>query len=344
MVLNRYGGDENMKFLQVGLGSMGKRRIRNLQYLKAGEIIGFDIRDDRRKEAADKYKVRTFDDFDKAMAENPDVFIISTGPAAHMKYAIIAAKNNKHFFTEANVLDEKMDELIELCKGKKIVAAPSCTMRFHMAVRKIKEFVDNNVIGKLLAFTYHSGQYLPDWHPWEDYRKFYVGKRESGACRELTPYELEWLTWIFGGIDTISCFKGKQTKLDVDIDDTYQIILKFKNGIFGHMLIDVISRVHRRVFRLLGEEGVVEWDWDTKRVKVFRAKDKKWEEYPAEEGKPEKGYIIGEKIYIDEMDHFVKAIKGELKYIYSFEEDKKVLSLLYAAEKSSNKGIHVKLS
>jgi predicted dehydrogenase len=333
-----------MKFLVIGLGSMGKRRIRNLQYLKAGEIIGFDPQEDRRKEAEEKYKIRTFRDFEKAMAENPDALVISTPPDLHMKYAIIAARRNKHFFTEASVVDEGMEELISSIKDKKIVAAPSCTMRFHPAMKKIKELVDKGTIGKPLAFTHHCSQYLPDWHPWEDYRKFYVAKRATGAAREIMPFELVWLTWAFGDVDTISCFKGKLSKLDVDIDDTYQLILKLKSGVLGHILIDVIARAPLRVFRLLGEEGVIEWDWGTKILRVFTAGDKKWREYPTEEGAPEERYIVGEKMYIEEMNQFLKAIKGEGRYPYSFEDDRKVLKILYAAEESSEKGKHISLA
>lgn len=332
-----------MKFLVIGLGSMGKRRIRNLQYLEAGEILGFDLREDRRKEAKDKYKIITFGDFEEAMAENPDALVICTPPDLHMEYATIAAQKNKHFFTEASVVDEGINKLMVLCKDKKIVAAPSCTMRFRPSIRKIKELVDVGAVGKPLTFTYHSGQYLPDWHPWEDYRKFYAAKKETGAAREIVPFELVWLTWVFGEIEFISCFKGKLSKLDVEIDDVYQIIMKFKNSTLGHMLIDVVSRVPYRVFKLVGEEGVIKWDWSAKVVRVFTAKDKKWEEYPVDEGMPENGYITGEKMYIDEMDHFVKAIRGEGEYPYSFEEDKKILGILYAAENSSEKGEHVSI-
>jgi len=332
-----------MKFLVVGLGSMGKRRVRNLQYLKGGEIIGFDPRKDRGEEVEEKYKIRTFDDFDRAMAENPDALVISTPPDLHTKYAIIAAKNDKHFFTEASVVDEGMDELIDICKNKNIVAAPSCTMRFHPAVKKIRELVEKNVIGKPLAFTYHSGQYLPDWHPWEDYRKFYVAKSETGAAREIVPFELAWLTWVFGPINFISCFKGKLSKLEADIDDVYQLILKFRAGILGHVLVDVVARVPYRIFRLLGEEGVVEWNWVEKRVKIFSAKDNKWTELSVDEGAPEKEYIAGEKMYMDEMRCFLQAIEGKTSYPYTFEEDKKILGFLYAAERSSDQNIHVKM-
>lgn len=334
-----------MKFLIIGLGSMGKRRIRNLQYLKAGAIVGFDPRDDRRKEVKKKYGVKTFENFDAAMAENPDALIISTPPDLHMKYAMIAAQNDKHFFTEASVVSEGIDELINLCKDKKIVAAPSCTMRFHPSIKKIKELVDGGAIGKPLAFTYHSGQYLPDWHPWENYRKFYAAKKSTGAAREIVSFELVWLTWVLGEIDTISCLKGKLTKLETEIDDAYQILVKFKSGALGHMLVDVISRVPDRSCKLISEEGVMEMRWG-KGVKVYRASNRKWEEYPEEAGTTVEGYSekIKEEPYIEETQRFVQAVRGEVTYPYTFEEDKRILELLYAAEKSSELGRHMSIT
>jgi predicted dehydrogenase len=332
-----------MKFLIVGLGSMGKRRIRNLQYLKAGAIIGFDTREDRTKEAEEKYKIQTFTDFGKAMKENPDALIISTPPDLHTKYARIAAENNKHFFTEASVVDEGIDELINICKNKKIVAAPSCTMRFNSSIQKIKEVVDSGEIGKPLAFSYHSGQYLPDWHPWEDYRKFYVAKRETGAAREIVSFELVWLTWVFGNIGTVSCFSGRTSVLDVDIDDVYQIIMKFKNGVFGHMQIDIVSRVADRSCKIFGEEGVIFWNWGED-VRVYTAKDKQWKSHQEKRGISIEGYDekIKEEPYVEEMKQFIRAIRKEDRYPYTLEEDKSVLRLLYAAEQSSDRQVHVK--
>jgi predicted dehydrogenase len=332
-----------MKFLIVGLGSMGRRRIRNLQYLKAGTIIGFDTKQDRAKEAEEKYGITTFADFNEAMKNGPDALIISTPPDLHTKYARIAAENNKHFFTEASVVDTGMDELIEMCKDRKIVAAPSCTLRFNSSVQKIKQVVDNGEIGRPLAFTYHSGQYLPDWHPWEDYRKFYVAKRETGAAREIVSFELVWLTWIFGAVETVSCFCGKTSILDIDIDDVYQVLMKFKNGVFGHMQVDVVSRVADRSCRMFGEKGVIFWNWGED-VRVYTAKDKQWRSYREKKGVSVAGYDekIKEEPYIEEMKQFIKAIRKEEKYPYTLEEDKAVLQILYAAEESSHKQAQIK--
>ncbi len=332
-----------MKFLVIGLGSMGKRRIRNLQYLKAGEIIGFDLREDRCKETEKKYRIKTFKIFKEAILENPDIFIISTPPDEHIKYALIAARNSKYFFTEVGLSTEGIDELITLCKEKSIVAAASCSMRFHPAVQIIKKLVEKKEIGKILAFTHHCGHYLANWHTYEDYRSFYVGKRETGGARDMVPFELDWIIWILGKIKTISCMKDKLTNLDVDIDDTYSLLVSLENKILGSILIDVICKFPYRVIKLIGEEGVITWDQSKRYVEIFTSYDKKWRKEPVEEGTIEKGYVTGEKMYIEEMNHFIKAIKGKEKWMRSFLDEKKMLEILNKAERSSNEGFHIQM-
>jgi predicted dehydrogenase len=328
-----------MKFLVVGLGSMGKRRIRNLQHLNAGTVIGFDIRQDRREEASSKYGIDTYDDFAAAMAQKPEALVISTPPKLHMRYMETAARAGKHFFCEASVTDDGLDQLIELCTAMKIVAAPSCTMRFMPAIRIIQELISSNRIGKILSFAYHSGQYLPDWHSWEDYREYYVSERESGACREIVPFELVWLTWVLGEIAEVSCMKAKLTTLDADIDDTYQLLLRFKNGTLGNMLVDVVSRVPGRTARFISEEGLIEWSWLEKKVRVFTAADGQWTEYREDEGIREQGYVATENMYIDEMKAFLEAMRGGPSYPYTLSEDKLVLAWLRAADQSSDRHI-----
>jgi len=168
-----------MKFLVVGLGSMGRRRIMNLQTLNAGEIAGFDIRQERCREVSDRFGVRVFMTPEDAFSFKPDALIVSTPPDRHVEYGMEAAERGIPFFLEASVVDDGMDELIELCRQRNVVGVPSCTMRFHPAVRMVKRIIEEKEIGKPVTFLYHLGQYLPDWHPHEDYRSFYVGKRRT---------------------------------------------------------------------------------------------------------------------------------------------------------------------
>ena len=327
-----------MKILIIGLGSMGKRRIRNLIQLKQNDLLGFDVREDRCEEVSKKYKVKTFVNLSDALKNNPNVLIISTPPDSHMKYAKIALENDLHFFTEASVVTDQMNETIHLLEKTSVVGMPSSTMRFHPIIIKIKEILQNEDIGKILSFFYNSGQYLPDWHPWEDYRKFYVSNRDTGGCREIVPFELVWITDIFGKISNVFSDKGKISSLDANIDDIYLSILGFENGIKGLISIDVISRAAVRELKILTENATIIADWNNKSIRYFIAGGE-WKVIKIDEGKPEDNYIHGEKMYVDEMKNFLDLIRQKNLQKYTFKDDLQILKILETIEESSKTGI-----
>ncbi|MFT5495256.1 MAG: putative dehydrogenase [Kiritimatiellia bacterium] len=316
-----------MKFLVIGLGSMGKRRIRNLKVLGETDIVGFDPREDRRAEAADKYGITTFATVEEGLATEPDALIISTPPDAHMPYALIAVEKGLHFFSEASVVDENMQELIDQLAATDLVGAPSCTLRFYPAILRFKQLLDDKAIGTPSAFTYHCGEYLPNWHPWEDVAEYYVGKVETGAAREIVPFELVWLTWLFGPIRSITSMKGKRTDLHIDIDDVYQVIMEFESGVLGHMLVDVVARKYYREGRLISEQGIIEWNCPANTVRMYQADDDHWQEF-------DESYEVPESFYVDELGAFVNAAKGEGVYPYTYKEDLQILQWLYQAEQN----------
>lgn len=329
-----------MKFLIVGLGSMGKRRVRNLQRLGMTDIVGFDPREDRRAEAAGKYGIATVADWTEAKGLKVDAWVISTPPDTHIDYGFQAVDRGIAFFTEANVTDPRAGEMIRRLKETGIVGAPSCTFRYYFGPRKLKQLLADGAIGKPLMFTYQSGQYLPDWHPWESYKDFYVSKRETGACREIVPFELCWIVDLLGEVRDITCLKDKVSDLDADIDDVYQLLLRFESGLSGHMVVDVIARPAVRVFRLCGSEGTLEWDHAVSQVRLWTADSGAWKIFDLGAGTVEKGYIHAEEPYVDEMADFVAAVRGEKPWAYTYEHDEAVLDLLVRAERSNDMGKH----
>ena len=46
-------------------------------------------------------------------------------------------------------------------------------------------------------YIYHIGQYLPDWHPWENYKNFFVGDKRTGGVREIFGIDLPWLCLLY---------------------------------------------------------------------------------------------------------------------------------------------------
>lgn len=328
-----------MKVLQIGLGSMGKRRIRNLLALGIKDITGFDKRRDRREEAEDKYQIKTVAELSDDLLSKSDIYIVSTPPDRHLEYMKLAVKYIRPTFIEASVLKEGLEEISILAKEAGVLIAPSCTFRFHPGVRTIKEIVRSGKYGRFCNFVYVMGQYLPDWHPWENIRDFYVSKKETSASREMVPFELTWLLDITGYPREIFAFYGRTHDLGVEIDDTYNVNLKF-DGSLGTLVVDVVSRFATRSLIMNLEKAHIRWNWEEKTIRLYDAGKNKWKNYHEPEGMSESGYNnnIIEQMYIDEMRAFVDSARGAGVFPNTLDEDIKILSILEKAEKT-NKGV-----
>lgn len=329
-----------MKFLVIGLGSMGKRRVRNLLALgHQGNIAGFDPREDRRAEAK-KYEIELYNNFEEALNEfQPDAFLISTPPNLHMHYAFMAQQNNIHCFIEASVVDaEKILELAQRVKSQKLVMAPSCTMRYYPMPMKIKELINSGAIGKVLNYNYQTGQYLPDWHPWEKIEDFYVSNPDTGGCREIVPFELTWLNDIFGDSKPLACVRRKLTDMNADIDDIYHCILEYPNNVIGNLCVEVVSRPKAtREIRVLGAEGEIVYSADSNELRYINTSLDEWERISFETGTVESGYINPEEPYINEVRAYIDAIidvqnARPSSYPNTLEDDYKILHTLYKLE------------
>ena len=84
-----------MKAVQIGLGSMGKRRIRNLLSVGINDITGFDKREDRRREAEDKYQIKTSAELTADLLSESDILIVSTPPDRHLEYLRLRSEERR---------------------------------------------------------------------------------------------------------------------------------------------------------------------------------------------------------------------------------------------------------
>lgn len=328
-----------MKFLQVGLGSMGKRRIRCLRALGEMDVIAFDTRDDRRAEAEKLYGVKSIGDFQQGLAiPGVDAVLVSTPPDAHYPFVKAALEAGKHTFCEANIVSDGADEFMTLSAKTGKVAAPSATMRFHPLYRKLKSLVTElNVLGKPLLLNFHLGSFILDWHPWEGLN-FYAGEKATGACREMVPFEFEWMQWVFGRVESVQCTYARQLDLPTDLDDSYAIIARFENGLLANVLVDVVARYPIRDGRLLSQKGNIDWSFDTGRLRHYDGDAQVWRDYKASSG----GFNI-EEMYVAEIEAWLRACRGESPWTHSYADDRELGRILLACEQSSEKGIRVKV-
>jgi predicted dehydrogenase len=322
-----------MKVLQIGLGSMGKRRLRCLKALGYDDIVAFDKRADRRAEAEMLHNIKTIDNLQKVDLTTINAFIISVPPDIHIDYMRIAVEKKIPAFVEASVVIDGLEELDKEARVRNVLIAPSCTLRFHPAIKDIKSIVSSGLYGKFTNFTYHCGQYLPDWHPWEKVTDYYVSKKETGGGREIVPFELAWIVDIVGYPEKVAGFFGKTMDVGADIDDTYAISLKFKQGM-GCLVVDVVARYAIRSLVLNMEYGQILWRWDQSAVNLYEANSDRWITYKQKEVSAHAGYNrnIIEDMYIEELGVFFSALKNEAVFPNKLSEDIDVLKILYRSE------------
>jgi len=306
-----------------------------------------DIREDRRNETKNLYSIETFDNIDNAIHKYPiNVLIISLPPDIHHTYMKLAINLGIPAFIEASVVDTDLTQIIEDATIKNILLLPSCTLHFHPAIKKISEIIKNNDLGLITNILYHSGQYLPDWHSYESVSDFYVSNKITGGCREIVPFELTWITLLFGfPLRIVGLNKNSGTIEGAEnIEDTYNILMDFGTMIFN-LSVDVISRHATRHLLINGVKKQLYWNWDENLIKIYSPDDIVWEEIKYEISDANIGYNknITEQMYIEEMQAFMNAVGNIGTYPNSLDHDYKVLKLLYNSETSDMENTIIKV-
>lgn len=323
-------------FVIIGLGSMGKRRIRCLIDLgvDASNIYGYDIRKDRCAEASEKYGINILSNPESINFETVKGVIVSLPPDKHAYGVGIAQKYHKPVFIEASVV---LEDVIAIKEGNPddVFLAPSCTFRFHPMIKAVRDIVKSEKYGKVTNFSYHSGQYLPDWHPWDGVNEFYVGNRVTGGGREIVPYELTWMVDVFGYPEEIKGYFRKTLNIGCEIEDSYACCLGYKDKV-GTLIVDVASRYAVRNLIVNFERGQIQWRWDKKQIEVYDAVSQKWDYISQGVQKREDGYNpnIGEDMYIEEIKAYLEGIQDPSKYPTTIDYDIDVLKLLKGIEDS----------
>lgn len=329
-----------MKFLIVGCGSIGKRHISNLKALSVKEIIAQDIREDRLLEVEGKYRVKTYNDLGEALKERPDAVLVATPTSLHIPVALAAARSGSHLFIEKPLSHnlDGVDELIRIVRREKLVTLVGCNMRFHPGIRLMKELLDEKSIGEVMFTRAQAGQYLPDWHPWENHRQGYSANRSLGGGVILDGvHEIDYITWFLGEVSQVFCLSGKLSSLEIDTEDTAEILLQFRSGAIAEVHLDYIQRSYGRSCQIIGEEGTILWDFNEGQVKFYSADIRKWQvllENP--------NYDINE-MYIEEMKHFLQCVEGKAKSMQDINSGKRILQIALAAKESAKTGKKVSL-
>ena len=323
---------EKIKILVIGCGSIGERHIRNLKSLGYKDIIAYDVKKERLKEV-EEYNVTTFGNLDEALNQKIDAVLVCTPSSLHLQPALLAVENGCHVFIEKPISHNLngLDELIDFAEEKRLVTMVGFNMRFEKGLKLVKKLLDEKAVGKVTTAICIAGQYLPDQHPWEDYRRGYAANKSLGGGVILDGiHELDYLSWFLGDIKEIVCFADKLSSLEMDTEDTAAILLRFENSAIGIIQMDYVKRTYERTCEIIGEEGIIKWDFKEHTVKLFSAKTKEWKTI-----QDDKEYDIN-KMYVDEMKWFIDCINGKGSPSVDAVSGKRILEVALTAKESAN--------
>ncbi len=326
-----------MNVLVIGLGSMGKRRVRLIKQIDESVVIyGVDSREDRRQEAAELYGVIPFESLDAALEQELDAALICTSPLSHNALIAKCLARGLHVFTEINLVADGYEENMKTAEEKGLTLFLSSTFCYRDEIKYITEAVASSKMQP--SYTYHVGQYLPDWHPWENYTDYFIGDSRTNGCREIMAIEFPWIIKAFGRVVDVHVKKGKKTNLKIGYNDSYLMLLEHESGIQGVLSVDVVSRKAVRNLEVFSEDLYLTWDGSANGLKqydVTSKTEKKVELYTSVDKQDNYAAFIVENAYKNEITTFFDIIvSGKAsKAVHSFSDDLDVLALIDRIER-----------
>ena len=322
-----------MKFLIAGLGSIGRRHLRNLVALGESDIMLYRTqRSTLPEQDLAGYPVET--DLQAALAHKPEAVIIANPTALHLDVAIPAAQAGCHLFLEKPIshsLDriEELQAAVQRGGGKVLVGFQ---FRFHPGLRKIAALLREGALGRPISVRVHWGEYLPAWHPWEDYRQGYAARTDLGGGVALTLcHPLDYLHWLLGKVDTLFAYTGHFSDLEVQVEDTAEMVLRYQNGAVGSVHLNYYQRPPLHTLEIACSQGSIRWDNADGNVHIYQAEQNlpAWETFAVPQGF-ERNWM-----FMDEMRHFIELAGGGAQPLCSLEDGIYTLKLVRAASQAA---------
>ncbi len=323
-------------FLLIGFGSMGRRRARLLAEIAPEiKLHVVDSNEERRKQAVDM-GFELCDNLPEAIASNKfDAALICSSPLTHPDITKQLLSAGVAVFSELNLTADGYPEMRKLSIESGALWFNSNTMLYRREINRITKLCQE--FTKPVSYSYHIGQYLPDWHPWESYKSFFVGDNRTSGIREILAIELAWITDTFGDVEKVTVNKRRLSSLEIGYMDTVFTMLTHKNGTMGVLLTDVVSPKPVRELEIFGEGLHLFWEGSPTTLFEYNVEKKEKQNISLYDTTTRvEGYSdnIVEEAYKDELLNFLAVMRGEEKPTYDYEHNIKVLNLIEEIERS----------
>jgi predicted dehydrogenase len=328
-----------MRFLIAGLGSIGRRHLRNLLALGERDIVLYrthlsTLPDDELS----GFPVET--DPHAALQHKPEAVIVSNPTALHLDIAIPAARAGCSLMLEKPVSHtlDRVSELQEALRAGGGRCLVGYHYRFNPGLQQTACLIDQGAIGRPLWGRAHWGEYLPDWHPWEDYRTSYSARPDLGGGVILTlSHTLDYMGWLLGQVDSVCAFTSRSGELELEVEDTAEIGLRFQNGVIGSVHMNYHQRPASHWMEIGGTSGLVHWDNASGQLHLYRGAASQPDVFS-----PPPGFERND-MFLAQTRHFIQVVRGESQPVCSLEDGLQALRLSLAALASAESGSMVSL-
>ena len=324
------------RILICGAGSIGRRHLRNLKQLGHKDLMLYRSgRSTLPESELDGLPATT--DLSEALERwQPAAALVTNPTARHLEVAIPAAEAGCHLFVEKPV-SNSLDKIHDLEQA--LIAGGGRAMvgyhfRFNPGLLTVKRLVEEAEIGRPISARIYWGEYLPDWHPWEDYRNSYAAKAELGGGVVLTlSHPLDYVRWIFGEVVEVEAMTGNSGTLDIDVEDYASAQLRCENGVVVSLQLDYVSRTPTHWFEITGSEGTIRWNGMEGSTSWWKGK---WVNEP-----PPDGYDRN-SMFLNEMRQFLGVVDDGAEPACSLQDGVRALEVALMIHKAAREGAVVR--
>ena len=293
----------DLRLLIIGAGSIGTRHLVNAQALGVVRIAVCDVAARRRRAAATR-GVQTFRSLGTALrASEYDAALVCTPSAMHLRHARAAAAAGADLFLEKPLshTGTGVPQLLAFCHARGRRVMMGMCYRFHPGLVRMRRLLESGLIGRLYAAQFSAGHYLPDWHPWADYRREYSARRDLGGGVLLDSiHSLDTVRWFFGEAAEVHSTVARLSDLEIDTEDYVACIMRLKNGMVVELHEDYLQRAKRSRLAVIGSEGTLEWEGGEDSFRVYTACTGRWRRFRYR-------FAVND-MYRAELRHFLRCI------------------------------------
>lgn len=300
-----------MRVCFVGIGSIGKRHIRNLKEILGEQVEIHAYRHSMERVLSEDIAVLVDKEIfaQEEIQEKYDAVFVTNPTIMHFDTIKKWWDRAGHFFVEKPLYDSLSYDDVMLDEDKIYVA---CPLRYSSVYQYVKGYLKDK---KVISARAVSSSYLPDWRPGQDYRMVYSAKKELGGGVNIDLiHEWDYVTDLFGMPEYSVTYSGKYSSLDITSNDLSVAIVGYPDKLV-EVHLDYFGRKAVRILELYLDDDKVIVDY-IKNTVTF-----------------EKGHKImhfkedANTKYMREMEYYLRLVAGNAENVNNMKRAKEVLSM-----------------